>query len=113
MKPTSKRSKASDGDIALPASFKPSATSVVVGKSKLSKHAQGNALLKTICREHLEDYAKAGTNKTAKSIIVSKIVDHIQSKCTVGAFIKRSQEGVWYEVSKSVAREKVSHNVCH
>jgi hypothetical protein len=93
-------------DLVLPQSFLPSKHSVIVGKSKISKNAEGNVRLKTIAQLHLSEYAKAET-KTEKSKIVSKIVDTIYSKCSVGAFVKHSKEGRWYEVPKSVAREKV------
>lgn len=97
-------------NVALPANFVPSKYSVIVGKSKISKTAPGNAQLKNLAQVFLEEYAKA-TNKTEKSKIVSKVVDLVHSKCPVGAFIKHSKEGQWYKVSNAVAREKVSRLV--
>ena len=71
----------------------------------MSKTCPGNGRLKALAVQYLDDYSNA-ENKTEKSKIVSKIVEMVHSKCPVGAFIKY-QEGLWYEVSKSVAREKV------
>ncbi|KAL3907939.1 MAG: hypothetical protein SGILL_008671, partial [Bacillariaceae sp.] len=104
----SKRTKAVAIDVALPSNFRPSNHSVIVGKSKISKTAQGNARLKTLAQIHLDEYSKADT-KAAKSKIVSKIVKLVQSKCPLGAFVKHSKEGLWYEVPQSVAREKVGY----
>ncbi|KAL3911990.1 MAG: hypothetical protein SGILL_007065, partial [Bacillariaceae sp.] len=96
------------GDILLPEMFVPSTYSVIVGKSRASKTAEGNARLKALASTHLAKYSEA-KNKTEKSKIVSKIVDVVHSKCEMGAFIKYGKDMRWYQVPKAVAREKVGY----
>lgn len=103
------RRQSSDRDAKLlPKAFEPSPNSVVIGKSRISKDAEGNFRLKTLAATFLDMYATAST-KADKSEIVSRIVDIVRSKCSTGAFVKHNdKDGRWYECPKGVAREKVS-----
>jgi hypothetical protein len=93
----------------LPETFAPSPNTVLIGRSKESKRAEGNTRLRHLATSFLHKYSKAPT-KSDKTEIVSQIVDIIKSKCTVGAFVKRAEkEGRWREVSVAVAREKVGY----
>ena len=92
----------------LPESFQPSPDSVVVGKTRVSKEAEGNFRLKALASTFLDRYASANT-KAEKSEIVTTIVNMIRSICPIGAFVKQSEkDDRWYECPNGVAREKVS-----
>jgi hypothetical protein len=92
----------------LPEDFRPLPESVIIGKSRISKDAEGNFRLKSLAATFLDKYAAANT-KAEKSKIVSSIVEMVRSTCPIGAFIKQNErDGRWYECPNSVAREKVS-----
>lgn len=51
---------------------------------------------------------KSASTKSEKSYILSIIVEKIRSRAGVGGFIKKDDNGQWYEVGDFLAREKVS-----
>ncbi|KAG7342372.1 hypothetical protein IV203_007465 [Nitzschia inconspicua] len=93
----------------LPESFQPSPHSVIIGKGRISKGAEGNIRLKALAATFLDKYDAAST-KAEKSEIVSTIVNEVRSRCPTAAFIKQDeQDGRWYECPNGVAREKIGY----
>ena len=81
--------------------FKPYPDSVLVGRDKGCKMAEGNQRLRAIAITMLPVYSNA-TKKEMKSEIVTQIVERIRTTCPRrdGAFIKQ-KEGRWYGVPDS------------
>ena len=94
-----------EGKRLLPSNFVPSQYSVICGRGKACTSAAGNRRLRAIINKHLQPYSEAKT-KLEKSAIVSTIVDLVKKCTTEGGFVK-FEEGKWWEVEDSVAREKV------
>ncbi|KAG7363538.1 nucleotide-sugar transporter [Nitzschia inconspicua] len=93
----------------LPESFQPSPHSVIIGKGRISKGAEGNIRLKALAATFLDKYDAAST-KAEKSEIVSTIVNVVRSRCPTAAFVKQDeQDGRWYECPNGVAREKIGY----
>jgi len=55
---------------------------------------------------NLERYSNA-KSKIEKTLVVSNIVDSVRETSPCGGFVKREDEGRWYEVGDLVSREKV------
>lgn len=88
-------------DVLLPQDFEPTPHSVVVGRSKECKSAEGNQRLRTIVAKFMPEYSNA-KNKAVKTEIVTSVVAKVKAECAVGAFVKRStKHGRWYEVTEA------------
>ena len=96
-------------DVILPTNFIPAPYSVIIGRGKECKGAIGNQRLKILASTFLEKYSRA--IKSAKSKIVSTILSMIREACPLGAFIRLGKDGNWYEVSESVAIEKIGYTM--
>jgi hypothetical protein len=89
----------------LPADFKPCPYSVVLGRGKVNDYI-GNRRLKVFASMNLHDYV-AAKSRREKSYVVARVMETVQKCCGgLGAFI-RLENGVWYEVEDSMAREKI------
>ena len=73
--------------------------------SKAAKHA-GNVRFRKTIKDSIPEYAKA-KSKLQKSIIVTAIVDSVRDFTPNGGFVKKFEDGCWYEVGDAVAREKI------
>ena len=91
--------------IELPHNFVPSSHSVICCQGKASSSSPGNKNLKWIIRSYFKPYSEA-RHKFEKTAIVSSIVACIKHAAPDGAFVK-CEDGMWFEVEDSVAREKV------
>ena len=87
----------------LPADFEPNSYSVICGRGSSCFNYVGNRRFRVTVTMFLEQYSLADT-KFAKSSIVSQVMHNIHS--TGGSFVKQ-QNGQWYQVSTTDAREKV------
>jgi hypothetical protein len=91
----------------LAAEYQPSATTVVIGKGRIPKQAEGNRYLRSIVQAFLDKYS-AASNKTVKSNIVSSIFASIYNNCSDGlAFVKYDGEYYW-PVTDAQARDKIA-----
>jgi hypothetical protein len=90
----------------LPSDFVPGTHTVICGRGKSCSKSPGNKHLRSLVNSHLTPYSMA-KNKAEKSIIVSAIVDRVREDSPVGAFIKQEDDGEWWEVDDSFAREKI------
>ncbi|KAG7367371.1 hypothetical protein IV203_030042 [Nitzschia inconspicua] len=93
------------GKTQLPASFTPHPYSVLLGRGKVNESV-GNRRLKILVDIELKNYVEAPSRRE-KSYVVARVMEKIQEACGIGAFVRR-EGGVWYEVSDSEAREKIS-----
>ncbi len=90
----------------LPASFQPHPYSVVLGRGRTNDHV-GNKRLKVMVEMELDKYVRAKSRRE-KSFVVARVMENIQDACNgEGAFV-RNDQGRWYEVDDSTAREKIS-----
>eukprot|EP00339_Tiarina_fusa_P023174 CAMPEP_0117007708 /NCGR_PEP_ID=MMETSP0472-20121206/7494_1 /TAXON_ID=693140 ORGANISM="Tiarina fusus, Strain LIS" /NCGR_SAMPLE_ID=MMETSP0472 /ASSEMBLY_ACC=CAM_ASM_000603 /LENGTH=343 /DNA_ID=CAMNT_0004709559 /DNA_START=45 /DNA_END=1076 /DNA_ORIENTATION=+ len=90
----------------LPRDFVPGTYTVICGRGKLCSASPGNKHLRSLVNSYLTPYSLA-KNKAEKSSIVSAIVDRVREASPVGAFIKQEDNGEWWEVDDSFAREKI------
>ena len=100
------KARARDEKTPLPDNFEPSPYSVLIGRGKACTEATGNKRLKVIVSTFLDEYSQAAESRIEKTIIVSKIIDMVRDATPRGAFIKQ-EDGIWWEVSDHVARERV------
>jgi hypothetical protein len=83
----------------------PSGHDVVVGRLKMATTHSGNLRLNQITLSNLDHYMIS--SRTRKSQILAEIFDQIQR--VNGRFVKLdAKTKKWYEVTKSVARERIS-----
>lgn len=94
-------------ELSLPTDFQPSAYSVVCGRGRRAFDAIGNRRLAVIASLFVERYANA-TKKEEKTLIVSEILNMMQSACPnrQHAFVRYSG-GRWFRVQNLHAREKI------
>ena len=90
--------------------FSPGKYDVICSRGKFAALHAGNVRFRKLIQQQKPDYAKA-TNKLEKSIIVSKIVDSVREFTPNGGFVKKFEDGRWYEVGDSVAREKIGQSL--
>lgn len=90
----------------LPDGFQPGPYDVICARGRKAKEHQGNIRYKRILENAINDYNAAGT-KTHKSLIVSRILEQIQSPSSNAIFVRQSKCGRWCQVGDSVAREKI------
>jgi hypothetical protein len=92
----------------LPQNYSSTPHTVIVGRGREPKENLGNRRLRALTMSFLPKYQE--DDKRIKTEIVSNIIAMIQNACPDGgAFIKHAKNGRWYEVSNSVAREKVGY----
>jgi hypothetical protein len=84
--------------------FQPSDYSVVCGRGKDSFNHVGNRRFRILASMFIDRYSQAD-NKTAKSAIVSEIIDVIRK---AGGIFCKYKKGAWFKVRDHTAREKVS-----
>ena len=89
----------------LPASFKPTPFSVILGRGKGCYNNPGNKHCRGIIRGHLEQYNSVD-NRFEKALVVKNVFNIIKQACPGGAFIKRVN-GLWCEVDDKTARGKL------
>jgi hypothetical protein len=90
----------------LPESFQPHAYSVILGRGRTNDHV-GNKRLKVMVEMELDNFVRAKSRRE-KSFVVARVMETIQDACNgEGAFV-RNEQGRWYEVDDSTAREKIS-----
>ena len=93
----------------LPLAFKPSLSTVIVGRGKDCKTAPGNVKLRELATNFLVRYCKAN-GKSEKSEILTEIVRMVRESCpNGGAFVKKGDGGRWIELDDHGAREKVGY----
>ena len=69
----------------------------------------GNRRLRVLISTQLERYVSAKT-RFEKSNVIDLVVDQVQEAAgPVGGFVKRDGNGAWFQMTKSLARDKVSH----
>lgn len=91
----------------LPADFQPSKYSVICGlNTREVLQSTGNRRFRVTVELYLDEY-KIATGKSAKSTIVTKVMNIIREACPDGGAFIKQQDGRWYEVSERCAREKV------
>jgi hypothetical protein len=90
-----------------PIGFQPSDKDVVVGRHKMARDHAGNIRFNEIIDSYRADYQLAEEKKARKSEILAEIYAKVHNEN--GRFVKLdSKEQKWYEVTKSVARERIS-----
>lgn len=94
------------GKTPLPATFTPRAYSVILGRGKVNESV-GNRRLKILVDIELNNYQKAQSRRE-KGYVVARVMETIQEACGTGGAFVRCEEGSWFEVSDSEAREKIS-----
>jgi hypothetical protein len=55
---------------------------------------------------NIEIYQQAQTKKE-KTSIVNDIIENVRSSLPVGRFVRKYEDGKWYEVGDDFAREKI------
>mmetsp|Transcript_32682 Transcript_32682/g.49256 ORF Transcript_32682/g.49256 Transcript_32682/m.49256 type:complete len:150 (+) Transcript_32682:130-579(+) len=95
----------------LPVAFEPGNYDVICGRGGRSHDHIGNKRFRSLVHVHLKSYAVSAT-KEAKSNIISKIVDMVQSQSPNGGFVKFDKSTrSWLEVGDHLAKEKVGQTI--
>ena len=74
-------------------------------RGSAAANSPGNLRFRRKIKEILPEYA-ACDNKLSKSLLVSKIVDSIRDFSPNGGFVKKFDDGFYYELGDAAAREK-------
>jgi hypothetical protein len=99
-------------DRLLPESFTLGPYTVVIGRRREARKAEGNRRLREIGATFLHDYILlANGDKPKKSEILARIRDRIMEVNPVAAFVRLDRNGRWYEVPDAVASEKVGYTM--
>lgn len=68
----------------------------------------GNRRLRVLISIQLQRYVSAKT-RFEKSKVIDLVVEQVlEAAGPVGGFVKRDENGVWFQMTKSLARDKVS-----
>ena len=90
--------------------IQPAENDIILGRHKIATHHTGNLRLIAITNSYMEEYKQSTDDKTRKSQILAAIFDQIEQ--TKGRFLKLDpKEKRWREVTKSVARERISQGL--
>jgi hypothetical protein len=90
--------------------FSPGPYDVICARGKEAKNHPGNIHYRSVIDKAVEKYEKA-SSRMEKTIVVSNIVETVRSNsCGGGGFVKY-EDGHWYEVGDSMAREKVGQSL--
>jgi hypothetical protein len=120
-KKTNNNNNKNDQERELPHDFDPSSYAVIIGRGKKIRETVGNQRLRVIASLFLPEYSTAKENRATKTRLVDKVMDLIKSACQVSncdcggkrcrriAFVRQTKNGQWFEVSNSVAREKIGY----
>ena len=73
-----------------------------------STYVVGNKRFRSTITNSLEEYSKAET-RVAKSLVVLSIFDGIRTHG--GRFLKKDEQGQWYELSDQQTKHKIAHAV--
>merc|ERR1711959_771862 len=126
---TGSSSKKHGPDILLPEDYDPCEYTVIIGRGKKIRESTGNRRLRVLAASMLPQYEEAADtdDRAAKTRLVNTVVDLIERACRESgtdnsghmidvddisnvAFVRQGKEdGRWYEVDDSVAREKVGY----
>jgi len=90
----------------LPPGFVPDSTSVICGRGKACTASPGNKRLKSIVKSFIGQYSNA-KSKAEKTTTVNMIMDAVKGTDRNQGMFVRQQDGIWWEVEDTVAREKV------
>ncbi|KAL7566526.1 hypothetical protein ACA910_006435 [Epithemia clementina (nom. ined.)] len=94
---------------ALPPSYEVSRYDVVCGRGKSSYERPGNRRFLDIVNDNVAPYRSA-TQKKQKAAVLCNIVNEVRSGDgtgkNAGRFVKQMDDGSWWEIGDSVAREK-------
>jgi hypothetical protein len=93
----------------LPEDYRPSSSTVIIGRGKKIKAHQGNRRLCDIVRSELPRYSTAGC-KIKKSTVLVGIVERVRdtNEDRVGFVKQEPATGRWYEVTPHAARTTVA-----
>jgi len=91
----------------LPDGFSPGEHDVLCGRGRKCFNHPGNVKFREIVQGYLPQYSKAMT-KLEKSYILSDVVEKVRKNSGIGGFVKKNEDGRWYEVGDFLAREKTS-----
>lgn len=96
----------------LPEFFIPGPYTVVIGRGREARQAEGNRRLREIGATFLDDYAMlAPEDKPRKSEVVARVRETVRELNPLGAFVRLGSDGRWYEVPDAVATEKVGYTM--
>lgn len=91
----------------LPDDYEPTHTDVLCGRGRKCYFHPGNVRFRDIVQDHLVKYS-AASSKMEKGHIISLVYEEICEQSDMGGFIKKDENGRWYDVGEFLAREKVS-----
>lgn len=92
----------------LPKGYHPRPADVCCGRGKKNWRHHGNATFRRLIHSNVPAYMEA-TTKHDKTLVVKSIVDIVRSNG--GRFLKQANDGSWYDIGDSQAKEKVGHSL--
>lgn len=91
----------------LPEDYEASPYDVLCGRGRRCYFHAGNVRFRDIVQSNLAKYS-ATSSKMEKGYIISLVYEEICEQAGTGGFIKKDEQGRWYDVGEFLAREKVS-----
>jgi hypothetical protein len=90
--------------------FCPGPYDVICARGAAAASHVGNLRFRKTVKDFVPQYSKA-TTKLEKSLLVSAIVDSVRDNAPEGGFVKKFEDGDWYEVGDACAREKIGQTL--
>ncbi|CAB9516088.1 Nitrilase family, member 2 [Seminavis robusta] len=90
--------------------FVPGPYDVICARGAAAANHPGNLRFRNTIKEFVPQYSKA-TTKLEKSLLVSAIVDSVRDYTVDGGFVKKFEDGNWYEVGDAACREKIGQTL--
>jgi hypothetical protein len=90
--------------------FCPGPYDVICARGAAAANHDGNLRFRKTVQDFVPQYSKA-TTKLEKSLLVSAIVDSVRDYAPDGGFVKKFEDGNWYEVGDACAREKIGQTL--
>eukprot|EP00980_Cylindrotheca_fusiformis_P001594 scaffold363_cov56-Cylindrotheca_fusiformis.AAC.13 len=86
----------------------PTKNDIICGRGRGSFSQPGNLNLQKVIERNFKSYVDA-SRKKEKSLFVESVLDTMLS--TGARFVKKEQDGLWYEIDRKAARNKTAHAV--
>mmetsp|Transcript_5463 Transcript_5463/g.9552 ORF Transcript_5463/g.9552 Transcript_5463/m.9552 type:complete len:498 (-) Transcript_5463:150-1643(-) len=86
--------------------YQPTDEDVICARGKEAQNHPGNVRFRQMIDLNLGEYRQAHTKKE-KTTIVAKIIQNVRSSPPAGLFVRKHDDGKWYETGDDFAREKI------
>ena len=88
--------------------LRPLPNDVLAGRGNGSNQHPGNVLFRTLVAVQRDAYLDSGTSKQDKQVIVSQVINKIESQNPPGRFLTKCKRGVWCRMEEKETKRKTA-----